>query len=280
MFCGPLPCGFNSGGGIDNGGVLTLTDSRSRTTRPGRRRRSRRWRATSMPAASRPLRVDPRAPDGVRERNRRGVYCPNGQAAAAGGIGSDGGSRSRTASSRQRRRAHGLPGRASTSSGPAAASGRRVLRGESSDGHDPELARRRQPRAWRTSGMPKPWRSRSPAGSSPRHHSTRASHRHRKPRAGDARPEAPAPTAAVSRSTAPSRSATAWSPGTRSSPRPRELLSHRGRDRERRRPHPRTDARASTTCQARAQAACSRSASRRRLGGGISNGRSAGRRPP
>ena len=28
VFCGPLPCGFNSGGGIDNGGVLTLTNVR------------------------------------------------------------------------------------------------------------------------------------------------------------------------------------------------------------------------------------------------------------
>jgi hypothetical protein len=28
VFCGPLPCGFNSGGGIDNGGVLTITDSK------------------------------------------------------------------------------------------------------------------------------------------------------------------------------------------------------------------------------------------------------------
>jgi hypothetical protein len=27
-FCGPNPCGFNSGGGIDNGGVLTLTNTR------------------------------------------------------------------------------------------------------------------------------------------------------------------------------------------------------------------------------------------------------------
>src|SRR5262245_44420404 len=27
VFCGPLPCGFNAGGGIDNGGVLTITDS-------------------------------------------------------------------------------------------------------------------------------------------------------------------------------------------------------------------------------------------------------------
>ena len=26
-FCGPLSCGFNSGGGIDNGGVLTITDT-------------------------------------------------------------------------------------------------------------------------------------------------------------------------------------------------------------------------------------------------------------
>ena len=28
LFCGPLACGFNTGGGIDNGGVLTVTDSR------------------------------------------------------------------------------------------------------------------------------------------------------------------------------------------------------------------------------------------------------------
>jgi hypothetical protein len=27
-FCGPRPCGFNTGGGIDNGGVLTLTNTR------------------------------------------------------------------------------------------------------------------------------------------------------------------------------------------------------------------------------------------------------------
>jgi hypothetical protein len=90
-FCGPHPCGFNTGGGIDNGGVLTITDSRITNNTAG-------WTASFATLASGV------GGGGINNRftatlvlrhsivsgNRASVSLPNGQAASAGGIGSGG----------------------------------------------------------------------------------------------------------------------------------------------------------------------------------------------
>ena len=91
-FCGsPLPCGFNTGGGIDNGGVLTVTNSRITNNTAG-----------SSPAL--PSLASGVNSGGIFSRfaatlvlkksvvsgNRAVASSPNGQAAQSGGIGSDG----------------------------------------------------------------------------------------------------------------------------------------------------------------------------------------------
>ncbi|MBA3428768.1 MAG: hypothetical protein H0U07_09380 [Actinobacteria bacterium] len=90
-FCGPLPCGFNNGGGIDNGGVLTITDSRITNNTAG----STSTLATLASGVS---------AGGISNRflstlvlrrsvvsgNRSVASLPNGQEATAGGIGSFG----------------------------------------------------------------------------------------------------------------------------------------------------------------------------------------------
>ncbi len=91
-FCGPfLPCGFNAGGGIDNGGVLTITNSRitnntagstpsfpSLASGVGAGGISSRFAATLVLRGS------------VVSGNRAVASPPNGRDAAAGGIGSQG----------------------------------------------------------------------------------------------------------------------------------------------------------------------------------------------
>lgn len=90
-FCGPRPCGFNTGGGIDNGGVLTITNSRITDNTAG-------WTPSFATLASGV------GAGGINNRfaatlvlrrsvvsgNRSSVALPNGQAASAGGIGSSG----------------------------------------------------------------------------------------------------------------------------------------------------------------------------------------------
>ncbi len=91
-FCGsPLPCGFNTGGGIDNGGVLTVTNSRITNNTAG-----------SSPAL--PSLASGVNSGGIFSRfaatlvvkrsvvsgNRAVASPPNGQGAQSGGIGSDG----------------------------------------------------------------------------------------------------------------------------------------------------------------------------------------------
>jgi hypothetical protein len=91
VFCGPLPCGFNSGGGIDNGGVLTLTNVRVTNNVAG----STAGQATlaSSPSAgaifshfASTLTIR----NSVISGNRAVATLPNGQSAVAGGISSDG----------------------------------------------------------------------------------------------------------------------------------------------------------------------------------------------
>ena len=91
-FCGPLPCGFNTGGGIDNGGVLTITNSRITNNTAGidgdaRDARERRQRRRHHEPLRRRRSCCRRS---VVSGNRAAVSLPNGQAAGAGGIGSDG----------------------------------------------------------------------------------------------------------------------------------------------------------------------------------------------
>jgi hypothetical protein len=91
VFCGPLPCGFNNGGGIDNGGVLTITDTQVTNNTAG-----------STPAF--PSLASGISAGGINNRLtatlvvRRSVVSgngalatlPNGQFAGAGGISSIG----------------------------------------------------------------------------------------------------------------------------------------------------------------------------------------------
>ncbi len=90
-FCGPLACGFNSGGGIDNGGVLTVTNTRITNNVAGSTSSfgtfasgvsaggiNNRFAATLVLRRS------------VLSGNRARVSQPNGQNASAGGISSSG----------------------------------------------------------------------------------------------------------------------------------------------------------------------------------------------
>jgi hypothetical protein len=90
-FCGPAPCGFNSGGGIDNGGVLTITNTRITNNTAGSTPSfasvasgisaggiSSRFASTLVLRRS------------VVSGNRAVATEPNGQFAGTGGIGSAG----------------------------------------------------------------------------------------------------------------------------------------------------------------------------------------------
>jgi hypothetical protein len=90
-FCGPNPCGFNSGGGIDNGGVLTITNSRITKNTSGSTASFATLASgvsaggiTSRFAATLVLRRS------VVSGNRAAGTPPNVQDAATGGIGSSG----------------------------------------------------------------------------------------------------------------------------------------------------------------------------------------------
>jgi len=86
-FCGPFVCGFNSGGGIDNGGALTLVDSRVTNNTAGSTP-SLATLATDVSAGGISTHF---ASTLVMRRtvvsgNRASVTLPNGQEAVAGGI--------------------------------------------------------------------------------------------------------------------------------------------------------------------------------------------------
>jgi hypothetical protein len=92
VFCGPLPCGFNTGGGIDNGGVLTITGSRITNNTAGSTSALATLASgisaggiTSRFAATLVLRRS------VVSGNRAVATLPNGQSAAVGGVSSGGG---------------------------------------------------------------------------------------------------------------------------------------------------------------------------------------------
>jgi hypothetical protein len=88
-FCGPHPCGFNSGGGIDNGGVLTITDTRITDNTAGSTS-SFASLASGVSAGG----ITSRFPAtlvlkrSIVSGNRAVVSLPNGDEAATGGIGS------------------------------------------------------------------------------------------------------------------------------------------------------------------------------------------------
>jgi hypothetical protein len=87
-FCGPHACGFNSGGGIDNGGVLTITDSRITNNTSG----SAGSLASGVGAGGILSRF---AATLVLRRtvvsgNRAVAAPPNGSHAQTGGVGADG----------------------------------------------------------------------------------------------------------------------------------------------------------------------------------------------
>jgi hypothetical protein len=91
VFCGPLPCGFNSGGGIDNGGVLTLTNVRVTNNVAGSTAGSPTLASGAFAggifsrfAATLAIR------NSVISGNHAIATAPNGQVASTGGIGSDG----------------------------------------------------------------------------------------------------------------------------------------------------------------------------------------------
>ena len=91
VFCGPLPCGFNSGGGIDNGGVLTITDSQITDNTSGSTSTLGTLASgitaggiTSRFASTLVLRRS------VVSGNHAVATAPNGQFAGAGGVGSSG----------------------------------------------------------------------------------------------------------------------------------------------------------------------------------------------
>ena len=90
-FCGRRACGFNSGGGIDNGGVLTLTNTRVTGNTAGS--------TPSLASAASDANaggIDNRfastlvVRQSVVSGNRAVVNSPIGNGAAAGGIGGDG----------------------------------------------------------------------------------------------------------------------------------------------------------------------------------------------
>ena len=90
-FCGPNACGFNTGGGIDNGGVLTVTNTRITNNTAG----STSALATVASGVSGGGIVNRGASTLVLRRsivngNRVAVSQPNGQNANAGGISSRG----------------------------------------------------------------------------------------------------------------------------------------------------------------------------------------------
>src|SRR4051812_38057138 len=90
-FCGPLPCGFNAGGGIDNGGVLTITDSEITNNTSG----STGSLTTVASGTTAGGIVNRRASTLVLRRsvvsgNHATATLPNGQFAGAGGIDSSG----------------------------------------------------------------------------------------------------------------------------------------------------------------------------------------------
>jgi hypothetical protein len=90
-FCGPFPCGFNTGGGIDNGGVLTITNTQVTNNTAG----STPALATVASGVSGGGIANRRAStlfmaNSVVSGNRALVSEPNGQSAGAGGIGSFG----------------------------------------------------------------------------------------------------------------------------------------------------------------------------------------------
>ena len=92
LFCGPNPCGFNSGGGIDNGGVLTIRSSRITNNTAGSTS-SFATLASGVSAGG----ISSRFPStlvlrrSVVSGNRAVATQPNGQVANTGGIGSAGG---------------------------------------------------------------------------------------------------------------------------------------------------------------------------------------------
>src|SRR4051812_1785798 len=91
QFCGPLPCGFNSGGGIDNGGVLTITDSEITNNTSG----STGSLTTVASGTTAGGIANRRASTLVLRRsvvsgNHATATLPNGQFAGAGGIDSSG----------------------------------------------------------------------------------------------------------------------------------------------------------------------------------------------
>jgi hypothetical protein len=91
VFCGPLPCGFNSGGGIDNGGVLTITDSQITNNTSGSSSalgtlasRISAGGITSRFASTLVLRRS------VVSGNHAVATLPNGQFAGVGGVAASG----------------------------------------------------------------------------------------------------------------------------------------------------------------------------------------------
>ena len=111
-FCGPLPCGFNTGGGIDNGGVLTLTNTRITNNTAGSTS-SLGTLASGISAGGidEPLRVDARAAAQRRERKPRGrAQLRTGSSPARAVSAAQVRSRSRTAwSATTARRSLGRP---------------------------------------------------------------------------------------------------------------------------------------------------------------------------
>ena len=90
-FCGPLPCGFNAGGGIDNGGTLTLTNVRVTNNLSGCS--STLASVASGVSAGGIVNRSPAAlslKNVLVSGNRAVATPPNGQSAEAGGISSNG----------------------------------------------------------------------------------------------------------------------------------------------------------------------------------------------
>ena len=221
-FCGPLACGFNTGGGIDNGGVLTVTDSRITNNTSG-----------STPSFA-SLASGPTA-GGIANRffsalvlrrsvvsgNHAVASAPNGLFAGSGGLSSAGAlTIEDSVISHNSAELSGVP--TGSEEQVALAGGLQV--GECCGvAHPPATLRNtvvHDNQVTVDAGNATSSRSPSAAGSSPRRRSSSSGRRSLTTSCEPSRPVTPPQTAAVSRWTAPSRSATASSRVTRSSPRP------------------------------------------------------------
>ena len=90
VFCGPLPCGFNSGGGIDNGGVLTITDSKITNNTSGSTSTLGTLASGISAGGIRTAAATLVLRRSVVSGNRAVATLPNGQFAGMGGVGASG----------------------------------------------------------------------------------------------------------------------------------------------------------------------------------------------